>query len=112
MQDLLKLSKADFLFHCQFLWVDSMTALAEFITKRCGTSIYNTELMRSINLMAGRNYPGKLSPADLPPRDILASELTDQVLWWQGQEFLRESTANWPTIEAYDLNHESQMEMV
>ena len=79
--------------------------------KRCGTSIYNTELMRSISLVAGRDYPGKLSPADLPSRYIMASELTDQVLWWQGPDFLMGSNANWPTIEAYDLNHKVQMEM-
>jgi len=42
----------------------------------------------------------------------MASELIDQVLWWQGPDFLRNSTTNWPTIESYDLNQEAQMEMV
>ena len=36
--------------------------------------------------------PGWLNPADPPSRNITASELIEQMLWWQGPDFLRKST--------------------
>jgi len=56
--------------------------------------------------------PGRLNPADLPSRGITAAELIEQMLWWQGPDFLRESILSWPSIDTCDLNQEAQLEMV
>ena len=42
----------------------------------------------------------------------MASELINQLMWWQGAEFLRLSPETWPDVETCDLNHEALLEMV
>ena len=37
----------------------------------------------------------------------MASELIDQLMWWQGPEFLRLSPETWPDVKTCDLNHEA-----
>ena len=40
--------------------------------------------------------PGRLNPADFPPRRAKARDLKNSEIWWHGPKFLRETQEAWP----------------
>jgi len=51
------------------------------------------------NLTDTKNWhhvPSEMNPADLLSRGIRPDKITETTLWWQGPQFLREDSSNWP----------------
>ncbi|XP_076290996.1 uncharacterized protein LOC143214168 [Lasioglossum baleicum] len=90
-----------------FYWSDSSTVIT-WIRKNSNwaTFVYNRvkEIREFSNSEQWRHVPGNLNPADLPSRGCT----TDQLLvsrWWEGPEWLRLKSENWPS-NVYEYNEE------
>lgn len=46
--------------------------------------------------------PGKENPADLASRGTTPENLRTSRLWWEGLQWLKESSSAWPSVESYD----------
>ena len=98
-----------------FFWVDSMTVLCWIQNDKIWKQYVQhrvDEIRKLSNAKSWRHCPGHVNPADLHSRGITASELVEQVSWWQGPAFLRESCSCWPNPETPKFNQEAKTEMV
>jgi len=98
-----------------FFWVDSMTVLCWIQNDKIWKQYVQhrvDEIRKLSNAKSWRHYPGHVNPADLPSRGITASELVEQVSWWQGPTFLKESCSCWPSPETPNFDQEAKTEMV
>lgn len=81
-------------------WVDSLDVLhwirnqsrifKTFVANRVST------IQQSTNPSQWRHVPGKQNPADLISRGAKVSKLVEDRFWWQGPEFLKEDSSEWP----------------
>ena len=80
------------------LWLDSQTALfwimnrgewKQFVKHRVN------EILKVSDKGDWRYFPSQENPADIGSRGMPASELNQNVLWWQGPAWLTESEESW-----------------
>nr|XP_029716553.1 uncharacterized protein LOC115259897 [Aedes albopictus] len=48
-----------------------------------------------------RHVPGEQNPADQISRGIWPEEIIDNQLWWEGPAWLRTTSENWPSLQAF-----------
>ena len=92
-----------------FFWSDSMTALQWIQNKGEWKQFVRTrvnEILSLTNKEQWKHCPGEMNPADLGSRGVLATQLKESVLWWEGPEFLRKPQADWPKLSRLE-NDES-----
>lgn len=85
-----------------FYWSDSSTVVA-WIRRNSNwtTFVYNRvqEIREFSDPDQWRHIPGHLNPADLPSRGCTVDQLLIS-RWWEGPEWLRMRSENWPVNEA------------
>ena len=84
-----------------FLWTDSLTSLCwiknvkpwkQYVRNRV------TEILKHTDRSEWRFCPGNKNPADIPSRGIRGSKLPDNQTWWEGPQFLRSKSTEWPDL--------------
>ena len=84
-----------------FLWTDSLTSLCwiknvkpwkQYVRNRV------TEILKHTYRSEWRFCPGNKNPADIPSRGIRGSKLPDNQTWWEGPQFLRSKSTEWPDL--------------
>ena len=94
-----------------FFWSDSMTALQWIQNKGEWKQFVRTrvnEILSLTNKEQWKHCPGEMNPADLGSRGVLATQLKESVLWWEGPEFLRKPQEEWPRL--YRLENDESVE--
>ena len=95
------------------LWLDSQTALfwimnrgewKQFVKHRVN------EILKLSDKRDWRHCPSRENPADIGSRGMSASELKENVLWWQGPTWLTESEMSWPSEGSVSPTAESREE--
>ena len=99
-----------------YLWSDSRTALSwcssydikeEFVSNRVRQI---RECVPHTKLLFFPSNPVCLNPADILTRQPKAEKLLNNPLWWNGPEFLLQSTDDWPLQDpSYNLMPEETM---
>ena len=59
-----------------------------------------------------RHCPGNINPADLPSRGLMASDLIEAALWWEGPCFLKLSPSKWPDAPLAEFSTQANAEKV
>lgn len=84
-----------------FYWSDSTTTMA-WISRNdeWGTFVGNRvrEIVKLTKANKWRHVPGKMNPADFPSRGGSIKELL-QSIWWEGPEWLKHPSKEWPNEE-------------
>ena len=97
-------------------WTDSMTTLCWIKNERVWKQYVRHRVDEIRNLSSKddwRHCPGKQNPADLPTRGLSAKELSTNVIWWNGPEFLYKAESEWPVSESTNAEDEvALMEIV
>ena len=58
------------------------------------------EILRLTNKEECGHYPGVENPADIGSRSCMGSQLVKNKLWWEGPDWLRKTSDDWPKFEA------------
>lgn len=81
-------------------WCDSMNVLywIRNRSRQLKTFVANrvAQVQKSTSPQQWRYIPSGDNPADLVSRGLTANGLIDSELWWQGPEFLKKSSSEWP----------------
>ena len=93
-------------------WTDSTTALC-WIKNEKPSKQYVQYRAEEIRRLTSKNYwrhcPGKQNPQDLPSRGTSAKDLTKNVIWWNGPEFLYLPETEWPANEPTHFGDEEAL---
>ena len=81
-------------------WIQDKGELKQFVRTRVN------EILSLTNKEQWKHCPGEMNPADLGSRGVLATQLKEIVLWWEGPECLRKPQADWPKLSRLE-NDES-----
>jgi len=84
-----------------FHWSDSTTALAWVRrASEWGTFVGNRvkEILELTDTAQWRHVPGELNPADLPSRGLAPGKFA-KLRWWEGPDWLKLDSSQWPHAE-------------
>lgn len=85
-----------------FAWTDSTIVLAwlSSIPRKWKTFIANrtSEIITEFPSNIWRHVPTKTNPADCASRGISSEQLVEHTLWWNGPDWLQQSSTHWPIL--------------
>ena len=93
-------------------WTESTTALCWIKNEKPWKQYVQhrpEEIRRLTSQNDWRHRPGKQDPADLPSRGTSAKDLTNNVIWWNGPEFLYLPETEWPANEPTHFGDEKAL---
>ena len=82
-----------------FYWVDSVSVLCWIQNNKPWTQYVRRRVNDILTVSRREQWyfcPGSQNPADLPSRGKFGKDLASNLLWWQGPQFLRFDSVNWP----------------
>ena len=88
-----------------FYWVDSLVALCWVKNSKPWKQFVRNRVLKILELTDRSQWrfcPGVLNPADLPSRGVCGKDLSRNVFWIEGPEFLKQRCELWPFIETTD----------
>ena len=88
-----------------FYWVDSLVALCWVKNSKPWKQFVRNQVLKILELTDRSQWrfcPGVLNPADLPSHGLCGKDLSRNVFWFEGPEFLKQGCELWPFIETTD----------
>ncbi|XP_065051274.1 uncharacterized protein LOC135680947 [Rhopilema esculentum] len=88
-----------------FYWVDSLVALCWIKNSKPWKQFVRNRVHKILELTDRSEWkfcPGVLNPADLPSRGLCGKDLSRNVFWFEGPEFLKQRIELWPSIDITD----------
>ena len=88
-----------------FYWVDSLVALCWVKNSKPWKQFVRNRVLKILELTDRSQWrfcPSVLNPADLPSRGVCGKDLSRNVFWIEGPEFLKQRCELWPFIETTD----------
>ena len=87
-----------------YYWVDSVAALCWVRNDRPWKTYVQNRVKNILQISSREDWyycPGSLNPADLPSRGKCGRLLSQNTFWWEGPQFLKLPTPEWPSQQDY-----------